>query len=91
MQCCLIAHNAFCISTIQADDFCDKEKLFAYTSIAEWILPAVYMGHIECVVWIKPPWSQQIVDGDHILAVGRDTTTGHLRFSASHVDTYFSK
>lgn len=67
------------MNAIQTDDFCDKEKLFAYTSIAEWILPAVYMGHIDCIVWVKPPWSSQMMDGEHSLVVGRDDATGHLR------------
>ena len=67
------------------DEFCDKEKLFAYTSIAEWILPAVYAGHLGCVVWIKPPWSSQMNDGEYALVVGRDSDTGHIRLLNNNV------
>ena len=48
-------------------------------SIAEWILPAVYMGHIGSVVWLKPPWSSQMSDGEYCLVVGREEGSGHLR------------
>ncbi len=67
------------IITFQADDISDKEMLFSKTDIADWILPAIYMGHIERVVWIKPPWAEQILDGPHRLCLGRDKNSGQLR------------
>jgi hypothetical protein len=73
------AHPDLLSPNLQADEFSDKEKLFAYTSIAEWILPAVYMGHVDCVVWLKPPWSQQARDGQYSLVVGRDQKSGYVR------------
>ena len=57
----------------------DKASLFASASIAEWILPALYMGHFGRVVWVKPPWAHQIPAGGHDLCVGRDKATGHIR------------
>jgi len=40
------------------------------TGIAEFILPAVYAGHVARVAWVRPPWSNQIRDGSHDLTVG---------------------
>jgi len=39
--------------------------------IAQWILPAVYGGHIRCVWWVRPSWAHQIANGDYSVAVGR--------------------
>ncbi|OLP80252.1 UPF0489 protein C5orf22-like [Symbiodinium microadriaticum] len=33
--------------------------------IAQWILPAVYGGHLSSVWWVRPPGSQQISDGTY--------------------------
>lgn len=75
------SHPDLLSPNLQADDFYDKEKLFAYTSIAEWILPAIYVGHVDWVVWIKPPWALQIDEGTHDLTVGKDVASGHVRVS----------
>jgi len=40
-------------------------------SIENWILPAVYLGIIDTVVWICPPWSHQIPPGQYTLKIGR--------------------
>lgn len=42
--------------------------------IAQWILPAVYGGHLRCVWWIRPTWAEQIADGDYNVFVGRAST-----------------
>eukprot|EP00439_Symbiodinium_sp_Y106_P069160 s253_g11.t2 len=39
--------------------------------IAQWILPAVYGGHLRNVWWVRPPGSQQISDGTYRCHVGR--------------------
>jgi hypothetical protein len=57
----------------------NKDMLFGKASIADWILPAIYMGHIGRVVWVKPPWANQITDGSYHLCVGKERTSGHLR------------
>lgn len=64
---------------MQADEVTDKELLFSSTDIADWIIPAIYMGHFSSVVWLKPPWALQITEGQHSLIVGRDKTTGYIR------------
>jgi len=43
------------------------------TGIAEFILPAVFAGHLSKVVWLRPPWADQIVDGMHTFFVGKST------------------
>lgn len=39
--------------------------------IAQWILPAVYGGHVASVWWVRPAWSGQIADGVYDVTVGR--------------------
>ncbi|CAJ1440802.1 unnamed protein product, partial [Effrenium voratum] len=39
--------------------------------IAQWILPAVYAGHLRSVWWVRPDWATQIADGDYGVHVGR--------------------
>lgn len=48
----------------------DKDLLFDAINIESWILPAVYGGHLDHVVWIRPPWALQIPDGQHQVDVG---------------------
>ena len=79
---CLVhfdSHPDLLLPDVMADDVTNKEILFARTSIADWITPAVYAGHVSCVVWLKPAWSQQIEDGRYRLVVGKDSTNGKLR------------
>ena len=61
---------------MHADSVFDPDTLYDATSIPDWILPLVrcplgapmrtgdrrqvYAGHIATVVWIKPPWADQI-------------------------------
>lgn len=33
--------------------------------ISSFILPAIAMGLLNGVIWIRPPWTEQIPDGDH--------------------------
>jgi len=45
-------------------------------------LPLAYAGHIERVVWLKPPWCQQFApDAVHHFQVGKHKVTGQLRVS----------
>ncbi|CAE7884620.1 unnamed protein product [Symbiodinium microadriaticum] len=85
---------AFCISAfgdarLEADRIYDS-PLEVYAAlreedggIAQWILPAVYGGHLSSVWWVRPPGSQQISDGTYRCHVGRSlgprgkTTDGH--------------
>lgn len=60
-----------------ADTVYDKEKLFEKISIADWMIPGTYAGHFKNLVWIKPPWAEQLEEGSHEFHVGEDEN-GHI-------------
>ena len=72
---------------LEADQIYQKETLLNALSIENWIIPAVYAGHLDTVVWVKPPWSTQIDSGCFKFSVGKDKTSGRIRCSCSQ--SYF--
>lgn len=58
-------------SGIEAKDVTNVYALYGKLSIENWILPACYLEVIDTVVWIAPPWSNQIPEGHHKFLIGR--------------------
>ncbi len=54
-----------------------------HLSIENWIIPAVFAGHINKVVWVKPPWATQMSDSTSSFYVGREATDDSLRYGFS--------
>ncbi|XP_014248524.1 UPF0489 protein C5orf22 homolog [Cimex lectularius] len=58
--------------SMQADVVWTKDTLFPHLSIESWIMPGLYAGHFNSVVWAKPPWATQIPDGQYDFKVGKN-------------------
>lgn len=56
----------------------DKFALFQKISIENWILPGAFVGVFSTIVWVCPPWSDQIAPGEYTFHVGRDKSTDRL-------------
>lgn len=48
----------------------DKILLLEAVNIESWILPSIYGGHINHVVWVRNEWAKQIPTGSYDLEVG---------------------
>lgn len=48
----------------------DREHVFSSIDIESWIMPAVFAGHFDRVLWVRSPWSDQIPDGDYDILIG---------------------
>eukprot|EP00057_Strongylocentrotus_purpuratus_P030496 XP_781846.1 PREDICTED: UPF0489 protein C5orf22 homolog [Strongylocentrotus purpuratus] len=70
-----------------ADTVFEKQDLLDALSIENWIMPAIYAGHIGHVTWVKPPWADQLPEGSRKVKVGRDSSSGKLR--VNWPDSYF--
>ncbi|KAL5020884.1 hypothetical protein ScPMuIL_000039 [Solemya velum] len=70
-----------------ADDVYDKEKLYDCQSIENWIMPAMYAGHISDIFWLKAPWADQMQDQTVEFYVGKSVDTGFIRTSCT--ENYF--
>eukprot|EP00092_Neocalanus_flemingeri_P028011 GFUD01030414.1.p1 GENE.GFUD01030414.1~~GFUD01030414.1.p1 ORF type:complete len:398 (-),score=116.94 GFUD01030414.1:163-1314(-) len=56
----------------------DKFKLFQKLSIENWILPGAFVGVFSTIVWVCPPWSDQIAAGEYSFQIGRNKLTNQL-------------
>ena len=65
---------------MKASTVFEQQTLYEKISIADWILPAVYAGHVDRVIWVKPPWSDQIKDGIFNFKVGKHKENGFVRY-----------
>ncbi|ALC45146.1 MESR6 [Drosophila busckii] len=48
----------------------DKDTMLTELSIENWIMPTLYAGHFDRVVWLKNSWCQQIPTGKHEFKIG---------------------
>ncbi|XP_076671852.1 UPF0489 protein C5orf22 homolog isoform X2 [Andrena cerasifolii] len=62
-----------------ADIVWDKNQLFSEISIENWILPAAYAGHLKHLIWVKPPWANQMADGVTTFSIGKHKDNGSIR------------
>lgn len=69
---------------LQAEDIIDKYKLFSELSIENWIMPAIYAGHFNKVIWIKQSWCNQMDDDVYVFHVGKCVTTGTIKLTATN-------
>lgn len=72
---------------LSADDCFCKEKMYYDLDIADWILPLMYAGHLNDLVWVKPPWADQIPEKELSFSVGKESETGYLRVTCK--EDYF--
>ena len=68
-----------------ADLVFKKDQLLESLSIENWILPAVYAGHVETVIWIKPKWSDQINCGEYKIIVGKEASSNLIRCNCKEI------
>ncbi|XP_050074616.1 UPF0489 protein C5orf22 homolog [Anopheles maculipalpis] len=65
------SHPDMCIPKhMPANYVFNKDDLLDSISIENWLMPTVFAGHVERIVWIKPPWSDQIPKGKFEFHVG---------------------
>jgi len=72
---------------LNADDCYSKEKMYNDLEIADWILPLMYMKHLDRLLWVKPEWARQIDDIETKFYIGKEKKTGKLRVTCS--EDYF--
>ncbi|KAJ8970098.1 hypothetical protein NQ314_001388 [Rhamnusium bicolor] len=65
----------------------EKEELFDNLSIENWIMPGAYAGHFQNLIWIKPPWAQQIKESSQVFSIGKDKKSGTIRVDCK--ENYF--
>ena len=62
-------------SGITAQEINNVPQLYEKLSIENWILPACFLGVLDTIVWVKPPWSNQIPEGHYNFLIGRHKNT----------------
>ncbi|XP_022218251.2 UPF0489 protein C5orf22 [Drosophila obscura] len=56
---------------IAASSTYDKETMLNELSIENWIMPTLFAGHFNRMVWLKNSWCQQIPTGKHDFKIGQ--------------------
>ena len=58
-------------SGLKASEALSPQNILEEVSIENWILPAANMGIFNILVWIKPPWANQIPNGTFKFKIGQ--------------------
>lgn len=66
---------------LKASEVYDVPVMLQKLSIENWILVAAFTGQISSIVWIKPPWSNQIENGSYKFLIGKQSGTDTIRVS----------
>ncbi|KAL1490240.1 hypothetical protein ABEB36_012969 [Hypothenemus hampei] len=73
--------------TMLASTVFEKDKLFEEVSIENWLLPTVYAGFFTKLLWIKPPWANQIKDSTSRFKIGKSISDGTIKVTSE--ENYF--
>jgi len=65
----------------------DKYQLFSKLSIENWILPGCFVGVFSTIVWVCPPWSDQISPGEYEFHIGVEK--GTERLAVTCLESYY--
>ncbi|XP_066933984.1 UPF0489 protein C5orf22 homolog [Clytia hemisphaerica] len=66
-----------------ADDCFHKGTLYDQLDIADWILPLMYQGHLQDLIWVRPPWAEQIDDLETPFKIGKHRGDGKLKVTCT--------
>lgn len=78
-KCCMVHFDSHpdlsCFDNILPEHITDRTELChrlrnSEDGISSFILPALSMGLLNNVVWVRPPWTDQIPIGEHRLTFG---------------------
>jgi len=88
------SHPDMCASPdFREENLENAQKMREKVSIESWILPLVVAGHLKKIIWVRPPWGDQLPDGIKTLHCGfsNDLITGKpTRLSVSWPTEYYT-
>jgi len=88
------SHPDLCVSPdFTPDHLASAELMRSKVSIESWIMPLVAAGHLTHVVWVRPPWADQLADGEVRVKVGFAngfTDGAEKRFACSWATEYYT-
>ncbi|KAH9503571.1 hypothetical protein Btru_068213 [Bulinus truncatus] len=70
-----------------ADVVFKPKELIENLSIENWLLPLTYAKHVNHIVWVKPPWANQIQVSEQNFHIGKCSVSGKMRLSCK--ENYF--
>ena len=62
--------------------------MFSTTSIENWIIPLVFAGHVDTVVWVKPFWTAQSMKPSSRFYVGAAIASNKIRYVQLYMCIY---